>query len=134
MPSFSNLSEQRLSTCDPRLQAIFREVIKEYDCSILCGHRGQDEQDEAFSTGRSTKKWPDSKHNSQPSIAVDAAPYFIGIKIDWKDTAAFARFAGYVERVAHEQGVKIRWGGDWNQNRRTADETFIDMPHFELVL
>jgi peptidoglycan L-alanyl-D-glutamate endopeptidase CwlK len=133
VPTFSKLSEQRLATCDERLQRIFNEVIKEYDCSILCGHRGEDEQNEAFSTGKSTKQWPDSKHNAEPSLAVDAAPYFMGIKIDWNDMTAFGRFAGYVERVAHEQGVRIRWGGDWNSNRRTADETFIDAPHFEIM-
>ena len=112
---------------------MFVAVVKEYDCTVLCGHRGKEEQDEAFATEMSTKRWPDSKHNQVPSLAVDVVPYFPGVKIDWKDLSTFARFAGYVERVAHEQGTRIRWGGDWNDNRRTADERFVDMPHFELV-
>jgi hypothetical protein len=132
MPAFSQLSAQRLATCDERLQRVFNEVIKERDCTIICGHRGKDEQDEAFATNKSTKRWPDSKHNKEPSLAVDAAPYFPGVKIDWTDKAAFARFAGYVERVAFEQGIKLRWGGDWNDNKRTNDEKLVDMPHFEV--
>jgi peptidoglycan L-alanyl-D-glutamate endopeptidase CwlK len=110
-----------------------REVIKHVDISILCGHRGKDEQDEAYRTGRSTVQWPRSKHNALPSLAVDIAPYLPDVKIDWTDTAAFARLAGYVERVAHEQGLRTRWGGDWDQDRRTADERLIDMPHFEIM-
>lgn len=129
MPSFSNLSASRLATCDERLKSLLYEAIKQVDFSVLCGHRGEDEQNEAFRLKRSTKQWPDSKHNVLPSIAVDIAPY----PVDWNDTARFARLAGYIERIAHEQGVAIRWGGDWNGNFRTDDERFIDMPHLELV-
>jgi peptidoglycan L-alanyl-D-glutamate endopeptidase CwlK len=126
---FSNLSEQRLSTCDERLQRILREAIKQVDLTVICGHRTRDEQDDAFRRGASTKRWPLSKHNRLPSLAVDIAPY----PVDWKDTARFARLAGYIERIAHEQGVPIRWGGDWDQDGRTTDERLIDMPHLELV-
>ena len=129
MPSFSKISEQRLATCDQRLQAILREAIQHVDFSVLCGHRGRDEQEEAYRTGKSKARWPNSKHNTLPSVAVDVAPY----PVDWKDTARFARLAGYLERIAQEQGVRIRWGGDWDMDGRTNDERFIDMPHIELV-
>lgn len=129
MPRFSNLSEQRLATCDEQLQRILREAIRHVDFTVICGYRTQEEQDDAFRRGASTKRWPLSKHNRVPSVAVDIAPY----PVDWKDTARFARLAGYIERIAHEQGVTIRWGGDFNQDGRTRDETFIDMPHLELV-
>ncbi len=129
MPSFSKISAQRLSTCDPRLQALLREAIKHVDFSVLCGHRGVEEQEEAYRTGKSKARWPNSKHNTLPSVAVDVAPY----PVDWQDTARFARLAGYLERIAHEQGIAIRWGGDWDRDGRTNDERFIDMPHIELV-
>jgi peptidoglycan L-alanyl-D-glutamate endopeptidase CwlK len=129
MPRFSNLSEQRLATCDDRLQGILREAIKHVDFTVICGYRGQEDQDDAFRRGASTKRWPFSKHNKLPSPAVDIAPF----PVDWKDTARFARLAGYIERVAHEQGVSIRWGGDWDQDGRTTDERLIDMPHLEIV-
>lgn len=129
MPQFSKLSEQRLSTCDARLQRLLREAIKNVDFTVIYGHRTQEDQDDAFRQGASTLRWPKSKHNKQPSLAVDIAPY----PIDWSDTARFARLAGYIERIAEEQGVKIRWGGDWNDNYRTKDERLVDMPHIELV-
>jgi peptidoglycan L-alanyl-D-glutamate endopeptidase CwlK len=129
MPRLSNLSEQRLATCDERLQRLLREAIQHVDFTVLCGYRDRDEQDDAFRRGASTKRWPMSKHNRVPSVAVDVAPY----PVDWKDTARFARLAGYIERIAHEQGVSIRWGGDFDGDGRTSGERFIDMPHLEIV-
>lgn len=129
MPTFSNLSEKRLSTCAQPLQDLLREAIKHVDFTVLYGHRGQDEQDDAYRSGASTLKWPLSKHNQSPSLAVDVAPY----PIDWNDTARFARLFGFIERIAQEKGIKIRWGADWNNNYRTKDERLVDMPHIELV-
>lgn len=129
MPAFSTLSEQRLATCDPRLQAILKEAIRHVDFTVLCGFRGPDEQEDAYRTGRSKVRWPNSKHNRKPSVAVDLAPY----PVDWTDTARFARLAGYIERIAHEQGVKLRWGGDFDMDGRTAGEKLVDMPHLEII-
>ncbi len=137
MPSLSNLSQQRLLTCDPRLQEVLNEAIKYVDFTILCGHRGAEEQNEAYAKGASTKQWPNSKHNRLPSVAVDVAPWFPDVKIDWKDIAAFARLAGYIQRIADERGIKLRWGGDWDGDWRTVgrdpDERFLDAPHLELA-
>lgn len=129
MPTFSTLSDQRLQTCDPRLQAILKEAIRHVDFTIMCGFRGPDEQEDAYRTGRSKVRWPNSKHNRRPSVAVDLAPF----PIDWTDTARFARLAGYIERIAHEQGIKLRWGGDFDGDGRTKGEAFVDMPHLEIV-
>ncbi len=129
MPAFSTLSEARLATCDPRLQAILKEAIRHVDFTIMCGFRGPDEQEDAYRTGRSKVRWPNSKHNRRPSVAVDLAPF----PVDWTDTARFARLAGYIERIAHEQGVKLRWGGDFDMDGRTAGEKLVDMPHLEIV-
>jgi len=129
MPTFSTLSEQRLATCDVRLQAILKEAIRHVDFTIMCGFRGPDEQEDAYRTGRSKVRWPNSKHNRRPSVAVDLAPF----PVDWTDTARFARLAGYIERIAHEQGVKLRWGGDFNMDGRTVGEKLVDMPHLEIV-
>lgn len=128
MPAFSTLSEQRLQTCDPRLQAILKEAIRHVDFTIMCGFRGPDEQEDAYRTGRSKVRWPNSKHNRRPSVAVDLAPF----PVDWTDTARFARLAGYIERIAHEQGIKLRWGGDFDRDGRTVGEKLVDMPHLEI--
>lgn len=128
MPKFSQPSIDKLKTCDFRLQMLMNEAIQHVDFTILVGHRNVTDQEIAFKEGKSKKHWPNSKHNSLPSMAVDIAPY----PIDWKDTARFARLFGYLERIAQEMQIPIRWGGDWNNNYRTTDEKLIDMPHIEL--
>lgn len=153
MPKYSVLSRERLSTCDEALQHIFNEVILYYDCSILCGHRSKEDQDEAFENKRSKVRWPDSKHNDFPSLAVDAVPYPIiwpeaqkmlkrfregrgtidQIMMTIKDLSRFYHFAGFVLGVAQGMGVSLRWGGDWDGDRDFKDQDFDDLPHFELV-
>jgi len=129
MPNFSGTSKQRLGTCQPDLQRLFKAVIKHYDCTILCGFRNQEDQQKAFTEKHSTVQFPNSKHNSFPSIAVDVAPY----PIDWDDMERFRHFAGFVEGMATAMGIKIRSGGDWDRDHQFDDQRFIDMPHFELV-
>jgi peptidoglycan LD-endopeptidase CwlK len=128
MANFGRASTRRLDTCHPDLQKVFNEVIKIVDCSILCGHRNKEDQNEAVRQGRSKVSWPRGKHNTTPSEAVDVAPY----PIDWQDRERFYFFAGVVLAVARQQGVDIRWGGDWNSNNDFKDQTFFDLPHFEL--
>ena len=41
-------------------------------------------------------------------------------------------FAGYVQGVAEQLGIKIRWGGDWDSDFDFKDQTFNDLVHFEL--
>lgn len=129
MPKFGKKSEERLATCHVDIQRLFNEVIKHYDCTVTCGHRGKDEQDEAVRTGVSKLAWPNSKHNSLPSKAVDVVPF----PIDWEDMSRFYHFGGFVLAVAKQLGIKIRWGGDWNGDLKFRDEKFKDLPHFELV-
>lgn len=129
MPKFSDASAKRLAECHPSLQLLFNAVIEKYDCTILCGHRGEQQQNEAFQQGLSKQQWPHSKHNKKPSLAVDVAPY----PIDWKDRDRFYHFAGFVIGAAWVLGVKIRWGGDWDRDGDLRDQSFYDLPHFELV-
>ncbi len=138
MNSFSETSKARLKTCHKDLQILFAHVIQDYDCSIICGHRDQPEQDKAFAEGASTKKYPNSKHNKIPSLAVDVAPFEKGHGIDWKPRQ-MGYFAGYVKGIADRLfriGVishRIRLGIDWDSDNDIDDEKFIDAPHFELV-
>lgn len=137
MPQFSALSQERLATCDMRLQIIMNEVIKRVDCVVLEGHRGKVAQEAAFAAGKSQKHWPDGNHNSMPSKAVDVAPYLPEIKIDWGDLIAFGRLMGYIQRVADERQIKLRfgldWDGDWRSVNRDPNEHFLDAPHVELI-
>lgn len=129
MPSFGKSSQDKLATCDPRLQKVFNEVIKYFDCTVIEGHRGEEAQNKAFAEGKSKLKYPQGKHNKIPSLAADVLPY----QIDWNDTNRMRYFAGFVVGIAATMGIKLRWGGDWNQNTELKDNSFNDLPHFELV-
>jgi peptidoglycan L-alanyl-D-glutamate endopeptidase CwlK len=62
-------------------------------------------------------------------MAVDAAP----CPINWQKREPFVFFAGIVIGIAAEQGVKLRWGGDWDSDRDLKDQIFFDLPHFEII-
>ncbi len=128
MPSFSKRSLDNLATCDPRLQAVCKEVIKHFDFTVTCGHRDKEEQNDAFARGASKAPWPESAHNKIPSQAVDIYPY----PINFKDTARMRYFAGFMVGTAKQMGINLRWGGDWDSDTLLDDQTFNDLPHFEL--
>lgn len=128
MNKFSKRSADKLATCHDDLQMVMNEVIKHIDITILQGIRSKEEQDEFFRTGKSKVQWPNSKHNSTPSMAVDVAPY----PIDWNDKRRFDYLAGFVKGVASQMGIEIRHGGDWDSDNDFNDQTFHDLPHFEL--
>ena len=128
MPRFGKRSKKRLATCDDRLQDLFKKVIKYFDCTVIQGHRGEAEQNQAYDAGRSKLRYPDGKHNADPSKAVDVAPY----PIDWSDRDRFHYFGGFVLGIAAQMGLKIRWGGDWDRDTQVKDNKFDDLPHFEI--
>ena len=129
MPSFSTASRQRLDTCHPDLIQVCELVIPNYDFTVLEGHRSNARQDELFRQGKSKLQAGESKHNTDPSWAVDLAPY----PIAWDDLSRFYLLAGFMFQAGSQLGVRIRWGGDWNRNWIHTDQTFNDLPHFELV-
>lgn len=134
MPTFANKSKAELRTCHPDLQKLFNEVIKHYDCTILEGKRSCERQYELFRQGKSkldgiNKKSKHQVTDEEPlSKAVDVVPY----PIDWNDKIRFYHFVGYVKATADQMNIKIRSGADWNNNNNLKDQTFFDLPHFEL--
>ena len=128
MPKFGTRSKKYLATCDERLQKVFNEVIKHVDCSVLEGHRGKQRQNDLFDEGKTKVLYPDGRHNSDPSRAVDVTPY----PVDWDDRERQTLFAGFVLGIATGMGIKLRWGGDWDQDFQVMDNRFDDFPHFEL--
>ena len=128
MPYFGNRSKKNLVTCDKRLQDLFNKVITHVDCSVIEGHRDQERQDKLYKEGKTKVKYPNGRHNADPSLAVDVVPY----PIDWKDRERFHLFAGYVLGVARSMGINLRWGGDWDQDWTVSDNRFDDFPHYEI--
>lgn len=129
MPSFSARSIKELQTCNPKLQRLFNEVILHYDCTIICGFRGEQAQHEAFRSGRSKLDWPHGKHNRFPSMAVDVMPF----PIRWNDEKRLRHFIGFVQATAIQMGIKVRSGHDWDNDMDLDEHTFKDGPHWELI-
>lgn len=135
MPKFGKGSLTKLSTCDSRIQKVMNEAIKHYDFTVLYGYRTPEEQFELYKQGRQLQngKWikvgktvteldgkiKKSNHNSNPSKAIDIAPY----PIDWNNIKRFEELATVVKRCAKELGIEITWGGDWKMK---------DYPHYEV--
>lgn len=132
MPRFSTMSKQRLAECDYRIQEILNEAIKHMDFTVVCGFRGEEEQDKAYREGKSKVRFPRSKHNQKPSLAVDIAPCRGGT-IPWNDVGAFILLAGFILAIACLKKTPLRWGGDWDSDRDMTDQTFNDYPHFEII-
>ena len=128
MPKFGTRSKELLEELDVRLQDVLLQAIHFYDFSIISGYRGQAEQDRLYRDGFSKRLYPMSKHNSNPSLAVDIAPY----PIDWANDERFYFLAGIMKAAAHQVGVKLRWGGDWDSDNDFDDQTFMDLGHYEL--
>ncbi len=143
MPKFGKTSLERLATCHSLLQELLHEVVLTKNCTILEGHRSEVRQNELFTQGRSKVQWPDSRHNADPSLAVDVVPWFNDAPhVRWPDpkSSTFARelgqwylFIGYVQRTAEEMGIAIRCGADWDGDGLTIDQSFHDLPHIELI-
>lgn len=119
--SLSQKSREKLNTCDAQLVALVRAMSEEMDLVVLCGFRGQKEQDEAFANNKSKVQYPNSKHNKLPSLAVDIAPS----PIDWNNLGLFIKMGELAKRKAKELGINIRWGGDF--------ATLRDFVHFEII-
>jgi peptidoglycan L-alanyl-D-glutamate endopeptidase CwlK len=123
---------------------------------VTQGYRSPAEQDAMFAQGRETpwqvhllrvaagladistaeaglvityKRGGQSNHNHLPSWALDVAHLQLDGSVKW-DNAALLLFS----RLMRAADKRIRWGGDWDGDGQTADETFHDWPHFELVV
>ena len=121
MPKFSKRSKERLSTCVEEIQDVMNLAIEFVDFSVICGHRGEEAQNKAFRDGFSKLTYPNSNHNTEPSVAVDVIPYPSGYNAtdeEWEKLSLVIKVA------AAALEVDIEWGGDWRN--------FIDKPHWEI--
>jgi len=129
MAKFGERSEREIATLDPDLQTILHEAIQVIDFAVYQGHRSNADQEKAYLSGHSQLKAGQSKHNLDPSRAVDLWKY----PIDWEDTDGQSLVAGVILGIAHSMDIPLRWGGDWDRDGDTDDNGFNDLPHFELI-
>ena len=111
------------------------------DFSVVYGYRTPQIQAELYAKGRNKRgevvkasevvTYKDgtikkSKHNYEPSKAVDIIPYPSG----WKNELEFYFLSGVVMGIAdrmYKEGVienQITWGGRW--------KTLVDLPHYQI--
>jgi len=132
-------SLDRLRNVHPDLVRVVKRAItlSTQDFSVLEGVRSLKRQEELYAQGR-TKPGPvvtwtmNSKHRKQKDgfgHAVDLVPY----PLDWNDLAKFDAISRAMFAAAKDEGVKIRWGADWDQDGKPRERKETDSPHFELV-
>jgi len=138
MPSFGKTSTSRLNTCDHDIQRVMYRAIQIVDFSVVFGHRGKADQNKAEADGYSTKRWPDSEHNSVPSNAIDVLPYPSGwpqkddpLDIKIAKWGQFYYMAGIIMQCAHDEGVELIWGNDWDGDGDFLETNFRDAAHFQ---
>lgn len=131
MNKYSKTSKRRFDELDGRLQRLLLEVLPYWDHSILCGHRPESEQTAAYLSGNSKVQFPNSKHNSLPSKAVDIQPY--PWKEDTQGLKELYMFIGFVRGVANQMNIKIRCGADWDGDGSIKDQNFHDVFHIEVL-
>ena len=112
MPAFSKKSLGMLQQCHPDLQKVMMEAINSKHIHKYC-----------------------KEIDKKCSFAIDVVPY----PVNYNDRERFCLLAGIVlgiAKVLKDRGIiksDIRWGGDWNRNNITKDESFSDLPHFEIL-
>ena len=139
MYSLSKKSLSKLDECHIDLQKVMKEAIKAspYDFGITWGYRSPVKQNELYQQGRTIpggivtyvdgyeKK---SKHNYNPSQAVDIACYING-EVVWNEEI-YKIVASHIIDIAEDLFLKgeiknrIIWGGNWNKLK--------DWPHYQI--
>jgi peptidoglycan L-alanyl-D-glutamate endopeptidase CwlK len=96
MYAFSQTSKDKLATASKDYQTLANEVIKYRDCTVVTGHRTEEEQNKKFEEGTSKVQWPNSRHNSMPAEAIDLVPY----PSLYEDEEVLIEFSGFVLGIA----------------------------------
>lgn len=135
MRTWGEKSQAVVDTLDDQLEIVVTRIRDEVcDVSLLEGHRDQAKQNEYYygDPQRSKLPWPEGKHNAYPSLAVDLQPYPRPQCTQvLRETLAY--IAGAAVAIGREEGVTIRWGGDWDRDTQLGDQNFDDFFHLEIV-
>jgi len=150
--SHGSNSRKQIATLHNDLRIIVVKLIQIYDHSVEQGGRTVEQQ--IANIRRKVSKTLDSRHiprddegnynPTEPAIAVDLIPYQQGLnpwpqdddppKIRAKLKGRFYYMQGIVRQIAHENGIEIRQGQDWDRDNDFMDQTFDDLPHLELFI
>ena len=148
--SFGTASQAQLDKAHADLRRVLERAIQVVDFSVIETARTIEAQ--IRNIRRGVSKTIDSRHiprdadglydPAQPSIAADCDPYQKGVKawpqdgdsteVRQKKLHRWYYMQGVFLAMAHEEGVHIRQGVDWDMDRDFFDQTFDDLPHVEL--
>ncbi len=131
MYKFGKRSREILKGVDHRIIMILDELIKIMDVTIIEGLRSAKRQEQLLKKGATKVKY--SKH--MEGKAVDLAPYDPTVKgkIDWNDRDTFYYMGGMIRGIAKQLEINVRYGGDWDGDGNTKNNSFDDLVHFELL-
>lgn len=121
-------SKSKLMTCHPRLVDVVETASKYLPLRVIHGRRSNELQDELYAQGKTKLRGGQSKHNKNPSDAVDV----VILPVDWHDTLRFYFVAGFIMGIAAEKGVRLIWGGNWKKDFDFKSNKFNDLVHFEM--
>ena len=135
--SYGTGSESKLATSDPRIVRVARRglILSPYDITIVWGGRTDAEQMQAFLSGNSKKKTGSKHQYKKPdgtmfSQAIDFAPWLLLPNgewgIPWEDSHAFAVVGGIMIAAAAVEDEAVTYGGDWDMDGNTTDQSLMD--------
>jgi len=147
MPVFGRISKERLRSVHPLLIKCSYTVVKVFDISIAMGVRTTEEQQALYAIGRTSEldRSPvtncdginkKSKHQIREDglcHAIDVNPYPVDFNNKERYYLMWGLFLGVSQSILGHSDYKLRWGGDWDGDNEFDDQTFIDLPHIELI-
>ena len=139
MYTYSERSKKNLATCHIDLQLICYELLKHFDHSVVCGYRNEEDQNMAFKSGNSWVKYPDSKHNLIPSMAVDLQPYPaepVGTQAEYDKFSVMGGMFMLIAKQMFDRGLihhKITWGRLWKPEKLYSKQKRLDYYHFQFA-
>lgn len=156
MYTFGQRSTELLAKADLNLQKVFNKAIQlsPIDFGISQTSRTIDEQRQFYREGKS-KINPDAydllslphkaKHivtsQFQRAGAIDIFAWIPGKTNLMYDVEHLCMIAGVIMSISQEMyqegfiSSRLRWGGNWDRDGQIIyDQTFQDLPHFELMI
>lgn len=133
--TLSERSLKRLEGVEYDLVKVVRLAIKrtpvDFGVAWLGGIRTPEEQNQLFKDGYSKCDGYEKLSRHQFGEAVDLQVFVGGSSVQSEKMQCIV--AGVMASCASELNVKIRWGGDWDQDGDIRDNVFNDIYHFELM-
>ena len=129
MAKFGKTSMSRLEGVHPLLVDWAFRLVTVMDCSVIYGVRTLSEQ--RVLVEKEASMTMDSYHLIQPDgygHALDLAPY----PIDWNDYKRFYVLIGMGLMLAHDMGIPITNGRDWDGDLDFDDQSFNDFLHWQI--